>query len=65
MYPYAELAPDDAGEWLFSFRYFQGLDREIALPDGFVPERVRLEVRSRTRSISGIEVSYSWIDSLS
>ncbi len=65
VYPYAELAPEDAGEWSFSFRYFQGFDREIALPDGFAPDRVRLEVRSRTRSISGIEVSYPWIDSLS
>ena len=64
-YPYAELLPDDSKqEWAFSFRYFQDFDREIVLPDGFVPERIDIEVRSRTRSISGIEQSYSWTPSL-
>lgn len=64
-YAYADLLPD-AGEddWEFSFRYFQNFDREIVLPDGFTPERVRIEVRSRTRSIASIEESFSWATSL-
>jgi len=30
------------------------------LPDGFTPERVNVEVVSRTRSIASVEESYSW-----
>lgn len=64
-YPYAELLPGDArSDWAFSFRYFQDFDREIVLPDGFVPESINIEVRSKTRSISSIEESYSWTPSL-
>jgi cell division protein FtsB len=64
-YVYPELLPaegDDA--WPFSFRYFQDFDREIVLPDGFTPERIKIEVRSRTRSIDSIEESFSWASSL-
>ena len=64
-YAYAELLPDAAeGNWAFSFRYFQDFDREIVLPDGFTPERINIEVRSRTRSISSIEESFAWTNSL-
>ena len=60
-YDYAQLLRDDAEKsWPFSFRYFQDFDREIVLPDGFTPERITIEVRSRTRSISSIEETYSW-----
>ena len=64
-YAYAQLLPDTAeGNWAFSFRYFQDFDREIVLPDGFTPERINIEVRSRTRSISSIEESFAWTNSL-
>jgi cell division protein FtsB len=64
-YGYAELLPADTrSEWAFSFRYFQDFDREIVLPDGFTPERIKIEVRSNTRSISSIEESFSWTNSL-
>ena len=63
-YEYAQLLPEDTDKnWPFSFRYFQDFDREIVLPDGFTPERITIEVRSRTRSISSIEESYSWTTS--
>ena len=63
-YTYAELLPADAQQaWPFSFRYFQDFDRQIVLPDGFTPERIHVEVRSRTRSISSIEESYAWATS--
>ncbi len=58
------LREDENGSWPFSFRYFQDFDREIVLPDGFTPERIKIEVRSRTRSISSIEESFSWVTSL-
>jgi cell division protein FtsL len=60
-YALADLLPPDADTaWPFSFRYFQDFDRQIVLPDGFTPERVHVEVRSRTRSISSIEESFAW-----
>ena len=63
-YEYAELLPEDAKKaWAFSFRYFQDFDRQVVLPDGFTPQRVNIEVESRTRSIASIAESYSWITS--
>ena len=63
-YALADLLPADADSaWPFSFRYFQDFDRQLVLPDGFTPERVHVEVRSRTRSISSIEESFAWATS--
>jgi len=63
-YALAELLPAEASkDWPFSFRYFQDFDRRIVLPDGFTPEHVHVEVRSRTRSISSIEESFAWVTS--
>ena len=58
------LREDSSSNWPFSFRYFQDFDREIVLPDGFTPEKITIEVRSTTRSISSIEESYSWTTSI-
>ena len=64
-YAYTQLLPEsEESTWAFSFRYFQDFDREIVLPDGFTPERINIEVRSRTRSISSIEESFAWTNSL-
>jgi len=54
------LATDAERAWPFSFRYFQDFQRLVVLPDGFTPERITVEVRSRTRSISSIEESFAW-----
>jgi cell division protein FtsB len=63
-YEFKQLIPDKAkSSWPFSFRYFQDFDREIILPDGFTPERITIEVRSKTRSIDSIEESYNWVTS--
>ncbi len=64
-YSYGELLPDDADRsWAFSFRYFQDFDRRVVLPDGFTPERINVNVESRTRSIASIEESFPWLSSL-
>jgi len=64
-YSYTQLLPEESSaSWPFSFRYFQDFDREIVLPDGFTPEKITIEVRSKTRSITSIEESYSWATSL-
>ena len=63
-YAFTQLVPEDADQsWPFSFRYFQDFDRQLVLPDGFTPERITVEVRSRTRSISSIEESFAWANS--
>ncbi len=63
-YTFTELIPDGADtSWPFSFRYFQDFDRQLVLPDGFTPERIRVEVRSKTRSIESIEESFPWATS--
>ena len=65
-YSYDDLKPaEEDRAWAFSFRYFQDFDREVVLPDGFEPERVTVEVQSRTRSIASIEESFSWLSSQS
>ena len=63
-YALSQLIPDEGEQaWPFSFRYFQDFDRQLVLPDGFTPERITVEVRSRTRSISSIEESFAWTTS--
>ncbi len=65
-YVLAQLLPEDAQQaWRYSFRYFQDFERQIVLPDGFKPERITVEVRSKTRSISSIEESFAWLASQS
>lgn len=63
-YTFSQLVPDESSaSWPFSFRYFQDFDKEIVLPDGFTPEEITIEVRSKTRSIDSIEKSYAWTTS--
>jgi hypothetical protein len=63
-YVLTQLLPEDADTaWAFSFRYFQDFERQLVLPDGFTPERITVEVRSKTRSISSIEESFDWATS--
>ena len=63
-YALTELLPPEADKaWPFSFRYFQNFDRQLVLPDGFTPERIHVEVRSKTRSISSIAESFAWATS--
>jgi hypothetical protein len=60
-YTLNELTPAEANKsWPFAFRYFQNFDRQLILPVGFSPERVNIEVRSRTKSIAGMKQTFSW-----
>jgi hypothetical protein len=54
------LPPDAEGSWPFSFRYFQNFDRQLLLPKGFTPERINIEVRSKTKSIASVKQSFPW-----
>ena len=60
-YSLEELVPaDEDSAWPFKFRYFQTFDRHLVLPDGFTPERLNVQLRSRTRSVDSIEQSFAW-----
>lgn len=53
-------APDADSSWPFAFRYFQNFDRQLILPVGFSPERINIEVRSRTKSVAGMKRTFLW-----
>ena len=60
-YSLKDLLPTDAkSNWPFAFRYFQDFDRELILPTGFTPEKVNIEVKSRTKSIASVKQSFLW-----
>ncbi len=60
-YELEQLLPADAdSNWAFSFRYFQDFERELILPAGFIPEKVNIEVVSRTKSIASVKQSFIW-----
>ena len=60
-YNLEQLVPaDEANNWPFSFRYFQNFDRQLILPEGFLPERINIEVMSRTKSIASVKQSFLW-----
>ena len=54
------LPPEANSNWPFSFRYFQDFDRRLVLPAGFAPERLNIQVLSRTKSIASVEHSFMW-----
>lgn len=45
----------------FRFRYFQELEGEFALPQGFRPETVRVTARSKGRKPVEVEREFSWL----
>jgi septal ring factor EnvC (AmiA/AmiB activator) len=60
-YQFQELSPADSdNSWPFAFRYFQNFDRELVIPDGFSPEKINVEVVSRTKSIASIKQTFAW-----
>jgi len=60
-YNLEQLVPEDeTSSWPFSFRYFQNFDRQLILPVGFLPERINIEVNSRTKSIASVKQSFLW-----
>ena len=58
------LVPRDIGKALtrFSLKYYQSLESEIELPDGFKPDKVKLTVNPSTGKT--IEKSYDWFTAI-
>lgn len=55
----AELGGAQGGTVAFNFRYFQLLEGELRLPEGFVPRRVVVEVSRQGRS-GAISRAFEW-----
>ena len=61
-YNFEQLVPEDGNSnWLFAFKYFQDFERELVLPEGFKPEKVNIQVISRTKSIASVKQSFDWL----
>ena len=50
----------DSGTLAYSFRYFQGFEHDVILPEGFLPDRVNIEISPKGRSARTIRKSYDW-----
>lgn len=44
----------------FKFRYFQEIEGELVLPEGFTPEAVEVELQSNSSKSKRIEKSFPW-----
>ncbi len=44
----------------FSFRYFQNLEAELVLPEGFAPARVHVKLTPKGKSSESVEKSFDW-----
>lgn len=44
----------------YNFRYFQNLDQEVALPGGFKPEHVAIELRSGKKDVAPATQTFPW-----
>ncbi len=58
----AELTPTEGGTGTlaYSFRYFQDFEHDVMLPEGFLPDRVNIEISPKGRSARTIRQSYDW-----
>lgn len=56
----AALTAGKVRELPFNFRYFQNLEPEIALPSGFQPERLTVELRSSRKGVSPLTQTFLW-----
>ncbi|HEX7037869.1 MAG TPA: DUF6776 family protein [Pseudomonadales bacterium] len=60
--PLTEVAELDVYPLKFRFRYFQNLTGAITLPDGFVPQAVRVTVTPAGRGTEPVERRFEWVD---
>lgn len=56
----AALTPAKQKELPFNFRYFENLDQDVALPAGFQPEKVAVELRSSKKDVAPASQSFPW-----
>jgi len=54
------LTPGKQKELPFNFRYLANLDQDVALPVGFQPQKVAIEVRSNKKDVAPASQSFPW-----
>ena len=55
------IAADEAsGSLKFGFRYFQNLQANVTIPEGFEPERVLITARQAGKSSKTVEEFFVW-----
>lgn len=64
-----ELSPSPAelgiqGPIRFSFKYFQALEGDLVLPEGFQPSQIEVRVRPQTRKLEPVQRRFAWAKSL-
>jgi hypothetical protein len=61
----ATLTKGKSRELPFNFRFLENFDQQIAIPDGFRPEKLTVEVRSDRKGVTPLTQSYLWkVDAL-
>lgn len=55
-----EISPSRAPQLTYRFRYFENLEQELALPAGFKPDRVLVEVRPAERGAAPVTRTLLW-----
>ncbi len=54
------LTPTKLKDLPFNFRYFENLDQDVALPAGFKPEKMAVEIRSNKKDVAPASQSFPW-----
>ncbi len=58
--PFGDISTQDQDRIRFRFRYFQNIDGELMLPDGFTPKEVMVVAQSTGRSSQRQERRFTW-----
>lgn len=49
----------------YSFRYFQIFEGDLTLPEGFYPESIKVNIKSKTKKVKSIENTFNWAEIVS
>ena len=58
--PLGELTADGKGELHFRFKYFQDLEGELMLPDGFRPLKIGIVIEPEGKKYERLEETFDW-----
>lgn len=59
-YTLDRLSADKRTQLKFSFRYFEDIDQPLALPAGFIPAKIQVEVRAEGRTGEPLTETFPW-----
>lgn len=58
----ADVSNDKSIDLMLHFKYFQTIEGDIVLPEGFVPSNVQVDVNPVAKGISSIKKNFNWTD---